>query len=154
MLDIIQTQIDKSNNRSQIAQPPTALSDNSENSVAPAMQKVMKIAAKVAPTDATILIMGESGTGKEVTAKWIHNNSRRKNKPFVAINCGAITETILESELFGHKRGSFTGADIDKTGLFEAAHQGTLFLDEIGEMPLNLQVKLRVLQEKKNTPSW
>ena len=150
MLDIIQTQIDKSNNRSQVAQPPTALPENHENNIAPAMQKVMKIAAKVAPTDATILIMGESGTGKEVTAKWIHNNSRRKNKPFVAINCGAITETILESELFGHKRGSFTGAESDKTGLFEAAHQGTLFLDEIGEMPLNLQVKLlRVLQEKR-----
>ncbi len=150
MLDIIRTQIDKAQNPSQMAQPPTAVPDTIESNMAPAMQKVMKIAAKVAPTDATILIMGESGTGKEVTAKWIHNNSRRKNKPFVAINCGAITETILESELFGHKRGSFTGAEADKTGLFEAAHQGTLFLDEIGEMPLNLQVKLlRVLQEKR-----
>lgn len=150
MLDIIHTQIEKSKLDSSPSQPTRSLLDSPDIIAAPAMQKVMRIAAKVAPTDATILIMGESGTGKEVTAKWIHRNSRRKGKPFVAINCGAITETILESELFGHKRGSFTGAEVDKTGLFEAAHQGTLFLDEIGEMPLNLQVKLlRVLQEKR-----
>lgn len=149
ILDIITTQIEKANNNPSAAQPPRSQLDY-DLPTAPAMQRVMKIASKVAPTDATILIMGESGTGKEVTAKWIHQNSRRKSKSFVAINCGAITETILESELFGHKRGSFTGAESDKTGLFEAAHQGTLFLDEIGEMPLNLQVKLlRVLQEKR-----
>lgn len=121
-----------------------------KNIQSPQAQKIVRIAKKVAPTDATILLTGESGTGKEVLAQWIHENSHRRKKPFIAINCGAITETILESELFGHKKGSFTGADNDKIGLFEAAHNGTIFLDEIGEMPFNLQVKLlRVLQEKK-----
>lgn len=153
LFDIIETQIKKKDDQS--ATPPPQLPgpllhDNADSTPSAAMQKVMRIAKKVAPTDATILLTGESGTGKEVTARWIHQNSQRKGRAFVAINCGAITETILESELFGHKKGSFTGADNDKTGLFEAAHQGTLFLDEIGEMPYNLQVKLlRVLQERK-----
>jgi transcriptional regulator with PAS, ATPase and Fis domain len=124
--------------------------DFEKNTLSPKAQRIVRIAKKVAPTDATILLTGESGTGKEVLAQWIHENSSRKNKPFIAINCGAITESILESELFGHKKGSFTGADNDKAGLFEAAHNGTIFLDEIGEMPFSLQVKLlRVLQEKK-----
>lgn len=116
----------------------------------PLMQRIYRMAKKVAPTNATILITGESGTGKEVTANWIHSQSPRSKESFIAINCGAITESILESELFGYKKGAFTGAEKDKTGLIEAAHNGTLFLDEIGEMPLSLQVKLlRVLQDRK-----
>ncbi|MBT3783881.1 sigma 54-interacting transcriptional regulator [bacterium] len=119
----------------------------------PLMQRILKMASKVAPTDATILISGESGTGKEVLAKWIHLRSSRKNKPFIAVNCGAIPENLLESELFGHKKGAFTGADKDKQGLFDAAHHGTILLDEIGEMPLTLQVKLlRVLQDRRIRP--
>lgn len=115
-----------------------------------AMQKVFGIIAKVAPSDSTVLIEGESGTGKELAAKAIHLNSRRKNKPFVAINCAALTETLLESELFGHERGAFTGAIAQKKGKIEFAQGGTLFLDEIGEMALPLQAKLlRVLQERE-----
>lgn len=115
-----------------------------------AMQKVFEIVRKVAPTDSTVLINGESGTGKELAAQAIHLNSRRADKPFVAINCAALTETLLESELFGHEKGAFTGATAQKKGKIEAAHGGTLFLDEIGEMALNLQAKiLRVLQERE-----
>lgn len=103
---------------------------------------------KVAEYKSTVLIMGESGTGKELVAKAIHQSSSRKNAPFVAVNCGAIPENLLESELFGHKKGSFTDALDDKKGLFEAAQKGTIFLDEIGELPLNVQVKLlRALQD-------
>ncbi|MBW7875290.1 MAG: sigma 54-interacting transcriptional regulator [Candidatus Cloacimonetes bacterium] len=152
IVDIIDAQIRKSRNLSLKSLAVNRPTEHQEQylQISEKMQKLMRIASKVAPTDATILLTGESGTGKEVTANWIHSESLRKQKPFVAINCGAITETILESELFGHKRGSFTGADRDKTGLFEAADQGTLFLDEIGEMPFSLQVKLlRVIQERK-----
>ncbi len=105
---------------------------------------------KVATSSATILICGESGTGKELVAKAIHCNSDRCNKPFIAVNCGAIPETLMESEFFGHAKGSFTGAVADRSGLFEQANGGTLFLDEIGEVPLLLQAKLlRVLQERE-----
>jgi two-component system response regulator AtoC len=114
----------------------------------PAMTKALNVAAKVAPHSSPVLVTGESGTGKELIARLIHTESDRRDLPFIAVNCGAIPENLLESELFGYNRGAFTGADRDKPGLFEAASGGTLFLDEIGEMPAALQVKLlRVLQE-------
>jgi DNA-binding NtrC family response regulator len=112
------------------------------------MRDVLDLVARVAPTGATVLVRGESGTGKELIAKAIHHASPRARGPFVAVNCGAVPETLLESELFGHVKGAFTGAAAAKKGLFEEAHQGTLFLDEIGEMTPTLQVKvLRALQD-------
>ena len=114
-----------------------------------AMRRVFDLISRVAPSDATVLILGETGAGKELVARAIHQRSPRAKKPFVAINCAAITETLLESELFGYERGAFTGADRRKPGMFELASGGTLFLDEIAEMPPTLQAKLlRVLQEK------
>jgi DNA-binding NtrC family response regulator len=114
----------------------------------PAIHAVREKIARVAPTNATVLITGESGTGKELVARAIHRNSPRANKPFVAVNCAAFTETLLESELFGHEKGAFTGADRTRQGLFEAAHEGTLFLDEAGEMSLAAQAKLlRILTD-------
>jgi two-component system NtrC family response regulator len=113
------------------------------------MRDLFETIRKVAPTTTTVLIEGESGTGKELVAKSIHFNSLRRDKPFVAVNCSALAETLLESELFGHEKGAFTGAVAMKKGRFELADGGTLFLDEIGELSQNLQVKLlRVLQEK------
>ncbi len=119
----------------------------------PAMQRVFDVLRKVASTRTSVLLIGESGTGKELAAHALHELSPRTDQPFVAINCGAIPETLLESELFGHVRGSFTGANTDKQGLFEAAHNGTLLLDEVADLPLAMQVKLlRVLQERKVKP--
>ncbi len=116
----------------------------------PAIQPVFARMEKILVTDSTVLILGESGTGKELVARAIHYNGLRKEKPFIAINCGAIPAELLESELFGHMRGSFTGAVADKPGKFELANKGTIFLDEIGTMPLQLQMKLlRVLQEQE-----
>jgi two-component system response regulator PilR (NtrC family) len=114
------------------------------------MRELFGLIQKVAGSLSSVLILGESGTGKEMAARAIHTSSDRRNKPFVAVNCGAIPETLIESELFGHKKGAFTGAVADRPGLFEQADGGTLFLDEIGELPLLLQTKLlRVLQERE-----
>jgi DNA-binding NtrC family response regulator len=119
----------------------------------PKMVEVYKTIARATLSTSTVLIQGESGTGKELVARAIHSNSDRKTKNFVAVNCGALTETLLESELFGHVKGSFTGAQSDKKGLFEEANGGTLFLDEIGDISMGLQVKLlRVLQEGEIKP--
>jgi len=117
------------------------------------MQRIFRTITKIAEYKTTVLIQGESGTGKELVARAVHDNSPRSGAAFVAVNCGAIPENLLESELFGHKRGAFTGAVRDKLGLFAVADAGTLFLDEIGELPLNLQVKLlRALQEEEIRP--
>jgi len=116
----------------------------------PATKAMMRMVLKVAPTAHTVLILGESGTGKELVAREIHRNSPRAERPFLAINCAALTETLLESELFGHEKGAFTDAHQQKKGLFERAHQSTLFLDEIGDTSLGMQAKiLRVLQERE-----
>jgi len=115
-----------------------------------AIQQVLDLCGKVAPTNATVLLTGETGTGKELTARRIHAMSPRRAKPFIAINCAALPETLLESELYGHEKGAFTGANVSKPGLFELCQGGTLMLDEVGEMPLSLQVKLlRVLEERQ-----
>jgi two-component system response regulator AtoC len=119
----------------------------------PGMSSVFELARKAARYSTTVLILGESGTGKELVARGIHNEGERAGKPLVPINCGGIPETLLESELFGYKKGAFTGADRNKKGLFQEADGGTIFLDEIGELPLSLQVKLlRVLQESEVRP--
>lgn len=113
----------------------------------PAMERVLKLISKVAPTDSSVLIRGETGCGKELVARALHDSSLRAEQPMVAVNCGALPENLIESELFGHCRGAFTGADTARTGLFEVADGGTIFLDEIGELPLSMQAKLlRVLE--------
>src|SRR5437879_3601337 len=114
------------------------------------MQEIFSLVEMVAPSSASVLITGESGTGKELVARTLHNLSPRKSKPFVAINCSAIPETLIESEIFGHEKGAFTGALERRAGCFELAEEGTLLLDEIGEMPINTQAKLlRVLEDRK-----
>ena len=118
-----------------------------------AMQRVMKIVERVAPTDATVLIRGENGTGKELIARELHRRSDRTGRVLVSVDLGAIAETLFESELFGHRKGAFTGADSDRAGRFQAANGGTLFLDEIGNLPANLQTRLlRVLESRQVTP--
>ncbi len=117
------------------------------------MQRVLETVSHIAPTDSTVYIHGESGTGKELVARAIHLAGQRRDQPFVAINCAALPETLLESELFGHEKGSFTGAIKSSRGLFVQAQGGTIFLDEIGDMPLSIQAKfLRVLQERQFHP--
>lgn len=124
------------------AQGKTELVGNSRT-----MGQLKKLIEKVAPTTSTVLILGETGTGKELVARAVHQHSLRADRPFVAINCGALPENLIESELFGHRKGAFTGADDNRVGLFEVAHGGTLFLDEIGELPKSMQAKLlRVLE--------
>ena len=118
-----------------------------------ATKDLLTLIGAIAPTEASVLITGESGAGKELVAQGIHDKSLRSAGPFVAVNCGAIPAELLESELFGHKKGSFTGAISDHVGRVQSAHSGTLFLDEIGDMPMAMQVKLlRVLQEKVVVP--
>lgn len=126
---------------------------NDPIAISASMREVLNLARKISPVDVTVLILGESGVGKEVIARFIHDNSSRKNDPFVAVNCGAIPEQLLESELFGYVGGAFTGATKNgKAGLFETAENGTIFLDEIGDLPVNLQVKiLRVLEMREVT---
>ncbi len=139
-------------NAAVVTDPNAPLRYQFENLIATnsAMLQVCEMIQRVAPTAATVLINGESGTGKEVIARTIHNTSPRKDKPWVAVNCAALPEHLLESEMFGHVKGAFTGAVCDKEGLFESANGGTLFLDEISSLPLLLQGKLlRVLQEKE-----
>jgi formate hydrogenlyase transcriptional activator len=137
------------------ARPVTATPRCVENSGeiigdSPALREVMQEVNLVAPTGSTVLIQGETGTGKELIARAIHNRSPRRNAPFITLNCAAVPATLIESELFGHERGAFTGALTQRLGRFESAHGGTLFLDEIGEISLEVQVKLlRVLQEQE-----
>ena len=136
------------NLREKVAKRPNKLIAQS-----PAMMKIMNRIPTIAQTEASVVIYGDSGTGKEVIAKEIHENSRRAENPWVAVNCGSLPENLLESELFGYKRGAFTGAERDNAGLVEEAHKGTLFLDEIGEISLSVQVKLlRFLQLKEYKP--
>src|SRR6266851_5285933 len=116
----------------------------------PALESALAEVERVAPTDSTVLVLGETGTGKELIARAIHNISSRSGRPFIKLNCAAIPFDLLESELFGHEKGAFTGAVMQKIGRFEAANGGTLFLDEIGDIPLESQAKLlRVLQEQE-----
>src|SRR3546814_14243089 len=116
----------------------------------PAMQKTLKLAEQIAPSDASVLITGESGTGKEVMARFLHNHSKRSSHSFISVNCAAIPENLLESELFGHERGAFTGAVARRLGKFAEANGGTLLLDEISEMHPRLQAKLlRAIQERE-----
>ncbi len=134
--------------RQQIVQQQSHSESLSLIGISPLFRKAVELARKVAPTDASVFISGESGTGKEVIAQFIHQHSRRARKSMVAINCAALPEPLLESEMFGHRKGAFTGADRDKTGLLETANGGTLFLDELTEMPTAIQAKLlRVIQD-------
>jgi len=139
-----------SSRRARTAVPPSPLRDSDLVGDSPAMQAVFTTIRKVAPTNSTVLIRGETGTGKELVARSLHSNSPRKDEAFVTVHCAALPETLLESELFGHEKGAFTGAAQRKPGRIELAHKGTLFLDEIGDVPKSVQVKLlRVIQERE-----
>ena len=142
------TDTDAGQIRSAIEQETKARTDHGIIGTSPPMQALLHRINKVAPTEASVLILGESGTGKELVAKALHAGSRRHGKPIISVNCAAIAESLIESELFGHEKGAFTGANSARSGLIEAADGGTLFLDEIGELPLDAQARLlRVLQE-------
>lgn len=146
--DQIRLKKENQNLRSKIAKSKSKLLGHSEN-----MEKIRQFIHKVAPTDTTVLISGESGTGKELAAQSIHDQSLRSDSEFIALNCGALPKDLIESELFGYKKGAFTGAVTDKKGKFELAHEGTIFLDEIGDMAPDTQVKvLRAIEEKSVTP--
>ena len=154
LLLAVQRAMERQRLKSEVARLRSAVEDKQQFkpgsiiAASPAMHKVLDMVARVAPTDATVLIQGESGTGKELIARAIHQNSKRKDASFIPINCGALPENLLESELFGHVKGAFTGAHQNKKGLFEEADGGTLFLDEVGETTPTTQVKLlRVLQD-------
>jgi len=154
LLLAVQRAMERQRLRSEVARLRSAVEEKEQFkpgsivAISPAMHKVLEMVERVAPTDATVLISGESGTGKELIARAIHQNSKRSDAPFIPINCGALPENLLESELFGHVKGAFTGAHQNKKGLFEEADSGTLFLDEIGETTPTTQVKLlRVLQD-------
>lgn len=160
-LDVIDAIVEKVNRAREMTTQVTLLKEELKDRYqlektiignSPVMREIYKTIGKVAPSDVTILVQGESGTGKELIARAIHFNSKRLGKPFIALNCAAIPKELLESELFGHEKGAFTGATERKPGKFEQANNGTIFLDEIGDMPFDLQAKiLRVLQEKEVT---
>ncbi len=160
-LEVVDAIIEKANRAREMTMQVSTLRDELKEQFlmergiignSPPMREVYKTIGKVAPSDMTVLVQGESGTGKELIARAIHYNSRRLVKPFIAMNCAAIPKELLESELFGHEKGAFTGATERKPGKFEQANGGTIFLDEIGDMPLDLQAKiLRVLQEREIT---
>ena len=154
--DLVQSALRLSRSKDNEAEPQTRADDNYRPSItgtSPQIQNLRQQISKLARSQAPIYISGESGSGKELAARAIHQQSARRNGPFVAINCGAIPNELVESELFGHLKGSFTGADQDKQGLFQAANGGTLFLDEVADLPLHTQVKLlRVIQEKSVRP--
>jgi DNA-binding NtrC family response regulator len=162
-LDIeqLRTLVEQAARRATAARPRQAQAEAEQESflfdgikgVSPTLQGIFEVVRRVAPTGISVLIEGPSGTGKELLARAIHRNSLRRDKPFKPVNCAGLTETLLESELFGHVKGAFTGANTDRKGLFEIADKGTLFLDEIGDMPLTMQAKLlRVLEDGVVTP--
>jgi DNA-binding NtrC family response regulator len=143
-------QLKRENRQLRLQIPSTLHMDTGLITQNPAMQQLLTTTRQIAPTDSTVLISGDSGTGKELLARYIHAHSKRGQAPFIAINCGALSEELLANELFGHVKGAYTGANEHRAGLIEAAQGGTLFLDEIGEMSLNMQVKLlRVIQERE-----
>lgn len=155
-IDQLRTLVEQASHKAVTAQARDAAADRGSDQFffdgipgnSPTMQSIFEIVRRVAPTSISVLIEGPSGTGKELLARAIHDNSLRRSKPFRPVNCAGLTETLLESELFGHVKGAFTGANADRKGLFEIADEGTLFLDEIGDMPLNMQAKLlRVIED-------
>jgi two-component system, NtrC family, response regulator HydG len=157
-VDVLRTQVRKAAERQRLVRESTDLKRQIDKRYgfesiigrSPAMQRVFDVLGQISATNATVLIQGESGTGKELIARALHNHSPRRARPFVALNCAALSEGILESELFGHEKGAFTGADQMRHGRFEYAHRGTLFLDEVGDMPMTTQIKLlRVIEQRE-----